>query len=67
MKSETESDHVCLIRVKVGQKRANVMVPFEEHARFQTNIANLLRVYLDGLKKRDKSETQNKTRSRRVA
>eukprot|EP00474_Spongospora_subterranea_P009528 CRZ09986.1 hypothetical protein [Spongospora subterranea] len=55
----------CIVKVKVGKLRASVMVPFDEHVRFQTNIAHLFRAYFDGLKK--KSKTQDKARIKKEA
>jgi signal recognition particle subunit SRP14 len=58
------SEHKCLIRVVLGNKKISTVVSQKDVNKFQLAYANVLKANMDGLKKKEKTKTKSKTKAK---
>jgi len=60
------TEHKCLIRVVLGNKKLSTVVSQKDVNKFQLAYANVLKANMDGLKKKEKSKTKSKTKAKAI-
>jgi len=58
------SEHKCLIRVVLGNKKISTVVSQRDVNKFQLAYANVLKANMDGLKKKEKSKAKPKSKAK---
>lgn len=61
------TEHKCLIRVVLGNKKISTVVNQKDVNKFQLAYASVLKANMDGLKKKEKTKTKAKSKSRAKA
>jgi len=58
------SEHKCLIRVVLGNKKISTVVSQKDVNKFQLAYANVLKANMDGLKKKEKNKAKTKAKAK---